>query len=936
MPKSRGTTATSKAAATAAAGTAAAEPQPTLAAELAAAEADNSTHPDDSSIHTHTDDESDFQDAADGTTPSLSEADEPRDDSETAAADSTATERASAPADPATVTATDELDDASTPMPTATEFPSNIADLSSGNGSSEASAPVPSTDAADAGEGPSTNDTVSERSKSVGKPLSPSLDAAPSSSPKPTVAKGIAALKDRFESTAAKDSSSPKPPVRTTSRPDSDQQSSDGAKDATSLPLSASTITITDSRQESLAGDVEPISSADVKQGEGSELILDEESARQTLGEQVEKIPPSQGATSLLEPDETISNPFATDKESPRASTAAAEADPQRFSSADSVIRSRSREPSTARDVHDPSPDTPSMNSNHFSVVSLGSTTASVANGAVAASDAWGGTNDAKRATVMMSTGDAAGGGSGGGGGERTTGNYDFLLARLETQNAKLTTDPKAMRNSMDGADKLRENFEKLREKDQARHSRGESQNRALNGVPIATAPEEAAEPGGQPVEGHEAGLHWEGPPGEELEDEAINWEFWGNVMSNYQQVARTQPRELSRAIQAGIPAALRGMMWQLMSSSKDEEMEIIYAYYLKQSSPHEKAIRRDLNRTFPEQDYFQDGKGIGQENLFNVVKAYSLYDPEVGYCQGMQFVVGPLLLNMPDEEAFSTLVRLMKSYDLRGHFTPNMPSLQLRLFQFDRLLEEFLPLLHMHLVRQGVKSSMYASQWFMTLFSYRFPLELVYRILDSVFAEGVEALFRFALALMKRNEEELLKLNFDSAVSFLKQSLFDVYLKSDEAAPEMAASGDAPAASDAPSAEQGDAPKRKKVYNTNEFVRDAFQIKITPFMLDSYASEFDEQVRAANAHRREVEALRLVNRNLAARVKALEDQLNSVNKEHVDLVKSVVMAKIAKEEMAEELVKYKMMYAEVVTQADQDSSQRGSIGFQNATRSSS
>ncbi len=131
-------------------------------------------------------------------------------------------------------------------------------------------------------------------------------------------------------------------------------------------------------------------------------------------------------------------------------------------------------------------------------------------------------------------------------------------------------------------------------------------------------------------------------------------------------------------------------MMWQLMSSSKNEEMEIIYAYYLKQTSSHEKAIRRDLNRTFPEQDYFQDGKGIGQENLFNVIKAYSLYDPEVGYCQGMQFVVGPLLLNMPDEEAFSTFVRLMKSYDLRGHFTPNMPALQLRLFQFDRLLEDF------------------------------------------------------------------------------------------------------------------------------------------------------------------------------------------------------------------------------------------------------
>lgn len=110
-------------------------------------------------------------------------------------------------------------------------------------------------------------------------------------------------------------------------------------------------------------------------------------------------------------------------------------------------------------------------------------------------------------------------------------------------------------------------------------------------------------------------------------------------------------------------------------------------------------------------------------------------YDQEVGYTQGLAFIVAALLLNaslcdprlyradslqMPDEEAFCVLVRLMDSYNLRSHFLADMPGLQLRLFQFDRLVEEILPLLHTHLVRKGIKSSMYASQWFMTLFSYR------------------------------------------------------------------------------------------------------------------------------------------------------------------------------------------------------------------------
>lgn len=53
------------------------------------------------------------------------------------------------------------------------------------------------------------------------------------------------------------------------------------------------------------------------------------------------------------------------------------------------------------------------------------------------------------------------------------------------------------------------------------------------------------------------------------------------------------------------------------------------------------------MHRTFPHHEYFTDGQGIGQENLYNVLKAYSLYDPVVGYCQGLPFIVAILLLNV-------------------------------------------------------------------------------------------------------------------------------------------------------------------------------------------------------------------------------------------------------------------------------------------------
>ena len=188
----------------------------------------------------------------------------------------------------------------------------------------------------------------------------------------------------------------------------------------------------------------------------------------------------------------------------------------------------------------------------------------------------------------------------------------------------------------------------------------------------------------------------------------------------------------------------------------------------------------------------------------------------------------------------------------------------------------------------------------------------------------------------MRRNEERLLEMGFDRAVEFLKMELFECYRRSDISATAVSSTNsicsdqEAEVGTSRPSCTSISPTGRKSsfssggggkvCYRTNEFVRDAFEVKVTPFLLDTFAGEFDTQVRAANAHRREVEALRLVNRNLASRVKTLEDQLNSLNAEHVDMVKDVVMAKIAKEEMAEELVKYKMMYAEAVLAADRES----------------
>lgn len=102
-----------------------------------------------------------------------------------------------------------------------------------------------------------------------------------------------------------------------------------------------------------------------------------------------------------------------------------------------------------------------------------------------------------------------------------------------------------------------------------------------------------------------------------------------------------------------------------------------------------------------------------------------------------------------------------METYEMRSMFTLNMEGLQLRLYQFSRLLEEHLPSLAAHLDKHSIHAAMYASQWFLTLFAYAFPLELVTRIYDILFVEGAtETMMRVSIAMLQRSEQTILAEN--------------------------------------------------------------------------------------------------------------------------------------------------------------------------------
>ena len=116
-----------------------------------------------------------------------------------------------------------------------------------------------------------------------------------------------------------------------------------------------------------------------------------------------------------------------------------------------------------------------------------------------------------------------------------------------------------------------------------------------------------------------------------------------------------------SRIQKFGIPSILRGEVWpSLVSETMNDfkKLENEYRIQVSKISKFQREIANDISRTFPTHPKFTDERG--QMELLRVLKAYSNYDVTVGYCQGMNFIVATLLVQMPEETAFAVFTCLM------------------------------------------------------------------------------------------------------------------------------------------------------------------------------------------------------------------------------------------------------------------------------------
>ncbi|XP_054060332.1 TBC1 domain family member 1 isoform X3 [Rissa tridactyla] len=239
---------------------------------------------------------------------------------------------------------------------------------------------------------------------------------------------------------------------------------------------------------------------------------------------------------------------------------------------------------------------------------------------------------------------------------------------------------------------------------------------------------------------------------------------------------------KIHSAVGQGVPRHHRGEIWKFLAEqyhlkhqfpSKQQPKDTPYKELLKQLTSQQHAILIDLGRTFPTHPYFSAQLGAGQLSLYNILKAYSLLDQEVGYCQGLSFVAGVLLLHMSEEDAFKMLKFLMFDVGLRKQYRPDMTILQIQMYQLSRLLHDYHRDLYNHLEEHEIGPSLYAAPWFLTMFASQFPLGFVARVFDMLFLQGSEAIFKVALSLLGSHKPLILQHeNLETIVDFIKNTL--------------------------------------------------------------------------------------------------------------------------------------------------------------------
>ncbi|KAJ1739209.1 hypothetical protein LPJ68_004878 [Coemansia sp. RSA 1086] len=223
----------------------------------------------------------------------------------------------------------------------------------------------------------------------------------------------------------------------------------------------------------------------------------------------------------------------------------------------------------------------------------------------------------------------------------------------------------------------------------------------------------------------------------------------WTALLQSFDAATLRGSRKVKRFVQAGVPQNVRARYYYVLSGATKLARSGEYARLVGLDAlPIYDVIERDVARCYPDHVMFADCDGIGQRQLRRILRAYAQYNRAIGYCQGMGRLVGLFLISgLNEEQAFWTLAATISNFIPR-YYESDLAGLREHTAVFEVLLHERNPRLAGHLAEQGCDALMYATPWFMTIFTLSLPWPAALRVWDWFMFRGTKVLFRVALGI--------------------------------------------------------------------------------------------------------------------------------------------------------------------------------------------
>ena len=177
--------------------------------------------------------------------------------------------------------------------------------------------------------------------------------------------------------------------------------------------------------------------------------------------------------------------------------------------------------------------------------------------------------------------------------------------------------------------------------------------------------------------------------------------------------------------------------------------------------------IKRDVNRTFYT-DKFKSGNG--KLFLINILSALAFIRPEIGYCQGMNFIAGALIdLIEEEEKVFWIFLSFIDNIDMNLLYLKNMPDYSIRLFQLNYFIKLYFPELFNHFKKSQITPDLIFSKWILTIFANYLPFQTLYKIWDLFIIDKWKAIFKISIILLDTMKEKLLSFDLNQFCVFIK-----------------------------------------------------------------------------------------------------------------------------------------------------------------------